>query len=331
MNPYGTLSTQHSSWPILLVIYNLPPWLCMKRKYMMLSMMISGPRQPGNDIDVYLSPLVEDLRKLWDEGVVVFDVFRKETFEMRAMLFCTINDFPAYGNLSGYSVKGHHACPICEENTSYTQLKHGRKTVYSRHRRFLTPNHPYRRLRKAFNGSQEHDIAPIPLTGEQVYQRVQHLNTVFGKTQKKDKSQSCIWKKRSIFFDLPYWCDLDVRHCIDVMHVEKNVCDSVIGTLLNIQGKTKDGLNTRQDLADMGIRAQLHPRSDGKKIYLPPACHTLSKKEKISFCQCLRRVKVPQGYSSNIKSLVQLKDLKLVGLKFHDCHVLMQQLLVMAI
>jgi len=49
------------------------------------------------------------------------------------------------------------------------------------------------------------------------------------------------------------------------MHVEKNVCDSVIGTLLNIQGKTKDGLNTRQDLANMGIRSQLHPMSDGKK------------------------------------------------------------------
>jgi len=172
---------------------------------------------------------------------------------------------------------------------------------------------------------------PIPLTGEQVYERVQHLNTVFGKTQKKDKSKSCIWKKRSIFFDLPYRSDLDVRHFIDVMHVEKNVCDSVIGTLLNIQGKTKDGLNTRQDLANMGIRSQLHPRSDGKKIYLPSACHTLSKKEKIRFCQCLHRVKVPQGYSSNIKSLVQLKELKLVGLKSHDCHVLMQQLLAMAI
>ena len=62
-----------------------------------------------------------------------------------------------------------------------------------------------------------------------------------------------MWKKRSIFFDLPYWSDLDVRHCIDVMHVEKNVCDSVIRTLLIIQGKTKDCLNTRQDLADMGI------------------------------------------------------------------------------
>ena len=50
------------------------------------------------------------------------------------------------------------------------------------------------------------------------------------------------------------------------MHVEKNVCDSVIVTLLNIQGKTKDGLNTRQDLVEMGIRDQLHPRSDGNKI-----------------------------------------------------------------
>ena len=73
----------------------------------------------------------------------------------------------------------------------------------------------------------------------------------------------------------------------------------------------------------MGIRSQLHLRSDEKKIWLPPACHTLSRKEKISFCQCLHQVKVPQGYSLNIKSLVQLKDLKLVGLKSHDYHVLM--------
>ena len=75
-------------------------------------------------------------------------------------------------------------------------------------------------------------------------------------------------------FDLPYWSDLDVRHCIDVMHVEINVYDSVINTLLNIQGKTNNDLNTRQDLVEMSIRDQLHPMSDGKKIYLPPACHT---------------------------------------------------------
>jgi len=111
---------------------------------MMFSTMISGPRQPGNDIDVYLNPLIEDLTKLWDEWVLVFDGFRNETFNLRAMLFYTINDFPAYGNLSGYSVKGHRACPICEEDTSYIQMKHGRKIVYTRHRRFLKPHHPYR-------------------------------------------------------------------------------------------------------------------------------------------------------------------------------------------
>jgi len=153
----------------------------------MLCMMISGLKQPGNDIDVYLSPLIEDLTKLWDEGVLVFDGFQNETFQMRAMLFYIINDFLAYENLSGYSVKGHHACPICEEDTSYTQLKYGRKTVYTRHRHFLKPHHPYRRLKKAFNGSQEQETAPIPLTGEQVFQRVEHLNTIFGKTQKKEK------------------------------------------------------------------------------------------------------------------------------------------------
>ena len=66
-------------------------------------------------------------------------------------------------------------------------------------------------------------------------------------------------------------------------------------------------------------------------MYLPPACYTMSTKEKRSFCQCMRSVKVPQGYSSNIKSLVSLNDLKLVGLKSHDCHVLMQQLLPVVI
>jgi len=81
----------------------------------MLCMMIASPRQPGNDIDVYLAPLIEDLTKLQAEGVDVYDANLQQSFRLRAMIFCTINDFPAYGNLSGYSVKGHHACLICEE------------------------------------------------------------------------------------------------------------------------------------------------------------------------------------------------------------------------
>jgi len=75
-------------------------------------------KQLGNDKNVYHNPLVEDLKLLWVDGVEVFDVVASETFMIHAMLFCTINDFPTYGNLSGYSVKGHKTCPICEENTA---------------------------------------------------------------------------------------------------------------------------------------------------------------------------------------------------------------------
>ncbi|WVZ02173.1 hypothetical protein V8G54_022979 [Vigna mungo] len=86
MNPYRNLSSKYSSWPIMLMIYNLSPLLCMKRKYVMLSMMIYGPKQPGNDIDVYLKPLIDDLKLLWEEGVEVFDSDVEENFRLRADL-----------------------------------------------------------------------------------------------------------------------------------------------------------------------------------------------------------------------------------------------------
>jgi Transposase family tnp2 len=64
MNPYGNMSSHHSTWSVLLCIYNLPPWLCMKRRYIMMPLIISGPKQPGNDIDVFLALLIEKLKNL---------------------------------------------------------------------------------------------------------------------------------------------------------------------------------------------------------------------------------------------------------------------------
>nr|AAP12940.1 transposon protein, putative, CACTA, En/Spm sub-class [Oryza sativa Japonica Group]ABF96438.1 transposon protein, putative, CACTA, En/Spm sub-class [Oryza sativa Japonica Group] len=70
MNPFGEMSNGYSTWPVTMCIYNLPPWLCMKRKYIIMPIIIQGPKQPGNNIDVYLRPLVEDLKLLWKkEGV----------------------------------------------------------------------------------------------------------------------------------------------------------------------------------------------------------------------------------------------------------------------
>ena len=72
MNPFGQMSSSHNVWLVLLSIYNFPPWLCNKWKYMMMSILISGPHQPGIDINVYLRPLVYDLKTLWSHG---FDAY----------------------------------------------------------------------------------------------------------------------------------------------------------------------------------------------------------------------------------------------------------------
>ncbi len=66
------------------------------------------------------------------------------------------------------------------------------------------------------------------------------------------ESTHAYWKKnRFFFFELEYWSSLYVRHCLDVMHIEKNVCENVIGTILNIPGKSKDGLTARKDLENL--------------------------------------------------------------------------------
>nr|GEZ64751.1 hypothetical protein [Tanacetum cinerariifolium] len=59
-------------------------------------------KQPGNDIDVYLRPLIDDMIDLWETGVEIYDAYKKERFQLFAMIYCTINDFPAYGFLKGY-------------------------------------------------------------------------------------------------------------------------------------------------------------------------------------------------------------------------------------
>ena len=77
-----------------------------------------------------------------------------------------------------------------------------------------------------------------------------------------------------------------MRHNLDVMHIEKNICESIIGTLLNVKGKSKDGLKSRMDLEDMKIRNELYPAMRGTLFYLPAAPHTLTS----TLLQCLENV-----------------------------------------
>ncbi|XP_065850450.1 uncharacterized protein [Euphorbia lathyris] len=146
-----------------------------------------------------------------------------------------------------------------------------------------------------------------------------------------EESRPCLWKKRSIFFDLPYWEFNLLRHNLDVMHIEKNICDNLLGTFLNLDGKSKDNYKTRLDLIDMGIRHELHPTAHNGSRRLPQACYTMSSVEKELFLTVLKNMKVPDGYASNISRCVNLKERKIINLKSHDCHVLMQDILPIAL
>nr|CAH65845.1 OSIGBa0147B06.4 [Oryza sativa] len=201
-----------------------------------------GPKQPGNDIDVYLRPLVEDLKMLWKkEGVPVWDEDKQEEFNLRALLFVTINDWPALSNLSGQSNKGYKACTHCMDETESTYLK--------------------------------------------------HLGRLYT------------------------WV----------------IVDSLQQTTRCI-GKSKDTLEARNDLKHMEQRDDLHPEPKEKgSHYLSPASYTLSKAEKESIFECLQSIKVPSGYSMNIKRIISTKEKKFTNLKSHDCHVLMTQLLPVVI
>ena len=68
------------------------------------------------------------------------------------------------------------------------------------------------------------------------------------KTVRASSSMTQQWRKISVFFTLPYWKDNLLRHSLDVMHIEKNVCDNVLYTIMNEPGKSKDHLQERKDL-----------------------------------------------------------------------------------
>ncbi|XP_004297851.1 PREDICTED: uncharacterized protein LOC101303607 [Fragaria vesca subsp. vesca] len=240
-NPFRTMTIPHSTWPVILVPYNLPPTLLMKQPFIYLSVLIDGPQPPGDKIDVYLQPLIEELKELWEEGVPTFDVSSNQMFQLYARLLWTINNFPAYANLSRWSTKGEYACPNCNSETDSVWLENGHKWGFGSSRKFSPEDHKYRRDAKSFNGLREYRQAPPTLSGVDLLTQIQSNGHNL------------------------------IRHNLDVMDVEKNVCDNVLGTIMGAAGKTKDNLRSRRDLETMEIRKQYHvkERENGTKYFEP--------------------------------------------------------------
>ncbi|KAI9197656.1 hypothetical protein LWI28_008413 [Acer negundo] len=73
----------------------------------MLTLLIPGKNDPSREIDVYLRQLINELKELWEIGVRTYYKVTNSMFNLRAAVMYTINDFPAYGNLSRWSTSGH--------------------------------------------------------------------------------------------------------------------------------------------------------------------------------------------------------------------------------
>ena len=133
--------------------------------------------------------------------------------------------------------------------------------MYPGSRRWLPMNHAWRKQGHLFDGTDEIRGIPEQRNGTVIDELLRNWKEcpAAGKNKKKTEPLLRVWKVRSVFWDLPYWKLLRVIHSLDLMHITKNVCESLLATILNMPDKTKDGPKARNDLKHMGIRKDLQP------------------------------------------------------------------------
>ena len=79
------------------------------------------------------------------------------------------------------------------------------------HRRFLPLNHVLRKRGKHFKGKVEHQTKLDNRSGEDLFNMVKDVQVVFGKGPDSQpipndaNGHAPMWKKKSIFWELPYW------------------------------------------------------------------------------------------------------------------------------
>ena len=201
------------------------------------------------------------------------------------------------------------------------------------HRMFLPERHPFRRDRVNFMARvQEEGHAPpirtdVELLAEldmygmkRVYEDgAREYNDTYG-------PYTGGLKKRSVFWDLLYWETNMIRHCLDVMHIEKNFFDNIFNTVMRVEKGTKDHIGARRDMQELGIRSALHPV--GNEI--PMASYTLDDRGIYALLDWLKTLRFPDGYVSDLARNIDMNKHSIFGMKSHDCHVFMQRLIPIA-
>lgn len=224
MNPFSEKRSVYSTWPVVLLNYNVAPWLTMKRYFIMLSLIIPGKKTvTSENFDVFLEPLVDELCMLWMEGVMCRDAgrWRNEShFILKVIVIWTIHDLPAYGMMAGCTTKGFRGCPICGPRTICRRSRSLSKMVFdNQHRRFLPPGHPMRQDNIHFRGGVDHNVCPPLVTGIEVMtwgaERETFLKNGGVPKSVGDPVHKHGIKRVSILYRLPYWkvCIVVVVFC----------------------------------------------------------------------------------------------------------------------
>jgi hypothetical protein len=108
------------------------------------------------------------------------------------------------------------------------------------------------------------------------------------------------------------------------MHCEKNIVENILKTTFG----EKDTPAVRVDLQARGIRPHLHLQPlgpNGDRYYMPDASYVLSTDDKAKVLRVLKSLRTPTHYVSALHK--KISKGKLSGLKSHDFHVLLQQIL----
>jgi hypothetical protein len=170
-NPFGNMRSSYSMWPVIVIPYNFPPWVCVQESNFMMALLIPGPKSPGKDFDVFLQPLIEDLLSLWS-GVDTIDAQTGKEFKLHAAVLWCIHDYPALSTLSGHTTKGYFACLHCDKDPLSYSIRG--KICYIGHCCFLPRRHRLR-TNNEYASLHESKDRPDTFTAEEVLQQLAKL------------------------------------------------------------------------------------------------------------------------------------------------------------
>jgi hypothetical protein len=278
-----------------------------------------------------MEPLIDDLLKAWNEGVVTYDRAMKTNFKMHVWYMYSLHDMPAYGIFCGWCAHGKFPCPVCKAALMFIWLKNGGKySSFDKHRQFLPLDHQFRRDTKNFiKGVVVKDPPPHMMTGAEAQAQVDALVLKEGEHRFVGYGVQHAWTQKSGLRRLPYMKDVHLPHNIDVMHTEKNVAEALCGTIMDIPEKCKDNVKARVDIEMLCDRPkQVIPKPiPGKKWKRPKADFVLSREQIKQVLEWIQNLMFPDGYAANLRMGVNLTHLKLKGLKSHDYHIWIKRLL----